>query len=68
MHRTLPLLLMFFLPLLSGCEAEPPSRQELGRIVFNPAEVPGADKPYTLPEYLRNAPPAPEPPKRAPGD
>jgi hypothetical protein len=38
--------------LISGCDPAPPSRQELGRIVFNEADVPGADKPYVVPEYL----------------
>lgn len=38
--------------LISGCEPAPPSRQELGRIVFNESDVPGADKPYVVPGYL----------------
>ncbi|MGH7139326.1 MAG: hypothetical protein ACREHD_26575 [Pirellulales bacterium] len=54
--------------LLGGCESQPPSPQELGRIVYREADVPGADKPYALPEYLRKAPPAPEPEGRKPGD
>jgi hypothetical protein len=53
---------------LCGCEAEPPSREELGRIVYSESDVPGADKPYALPEYLRKAPPAPEPEGRKPGE
>ena len=54
--------------LLSGCEPAPPSREELGRIEFNPSKVPGADKPYTLPQYLRDAPPAEEKEGRKPGE
>lgn len=38
--------------IISGCEPTPPGRQELGKIVFNESEVPGADKPYVVPEYL----------------
>ena len=53
---------------LSGCDPAPPSREELGRIEFNPSKVPGADKPYTLPQYLRDAPPAEEKEGRKPGD
>lgn len=48
----------------SGCEPAPPSPQELGRIVFNESEVPGADKPYVLPEYLLES--APDEAKKQP--
>ncbi|OYV86579.1 MAG: hypothetical protein B7Z73_11515 [Planctomycetia bacterium 21-64-5] len=54
-----------------GCEPPPPKPQDLGRIVYNPAEVPGADQPYALPEHLRNIKPEhPEHPEegRPPGE
>jgi hypothetical protein len=52
----------------NGCEPAPPSRQELGRIVFNESEVPGTDKPYIVPEYLRELAPdeATKPPHEHP--
>lgn len=68
MHRTITLLFFICLPLFCGCGAEPPSLEELGRIVFSASEVPGADEPYSLPEYLREAPAESDPLKRAPGD
>lgn len=68
MYRVPAILCFICLPLLSGCEAEPPSREELGRIVFSPSEVPGADKPYTLPDYLREDDSQSDPSRRAPGD
>ncbi|HVA45734.1 MAG TPA: hypothetical protein VNH11_05040 [Pirellulales bacterium] len=43
--------------LTAGCEPPPPKPQDLGRIMYNPAEVPGTDQPYALPEYLRNIQP-----------
>lgn len=54
--------------LLSGCEPMPPSREELGRIEFDESKVPGFDTPYSMPEYLRKAPPAEEKEGRKPGD
>lgn len=39
--------------LTAGCDAPPPKPNDLGRIVYSPAEVPGADAPYSMPEYLR---------------
>ncbi|HVX12553.1 MAG TPA: hypothetical protein VHC22_15335 [Pirellulales bacterium] len=47
--------------LLPGCEPEPPSRAELGRIEFDETRVPGADQTYTLPDYILKATPTPEP-------
>jgi hypothetical protein len=59
MRRTTRLLYLFSLLapacLISGCEPPPPSREELGRIVFSESEVPGADDTYQLPEHLRKA-------------
>lgn len=60
MPRTARLLFLFCLPILSGCGAEPPRREELGRIVFSAAEVPGAEEAYSLPEYLRETAPKPD--------
>lgn len=69
MYRTVLFLTLGCLAVvLCGCEAEPPGQKELGRIVFSESDVPGADRPYALPEYLRKAPPAPEPEGRKPGD
>lgn len=65
MHR---ILVFLCVPFFSGCEAEPPSREELGRIVFSASDVPGADKPYSLPEYLREAAPESDSLKPAAGD
>lgn len=39
--------------LTAGCEPPPPTPKDLGRVVFNPAEVPGAETPYAMPDYLR---------------
>lgn len=68
MNRAILTIACLGLCILSGCEPAPPSREELGILVFDEAKVPGADKPYTLPEYLRKAPPAPEPEGRKPRD
>jgi hypothetical protein len=72
MPRTTKLLQLFSLSaaacLIAGCEPSPPSPQELGRIVFKESEVPGADETYELPERIRNAEPAAEPPRRMPGE
>ena len=71
MRPTTKLLYLLFLfataCLTTGCGPSPPSRQELGRIVFIESEVPGADEPYELPERIRNAKPAEER-RRMPGD
>ncbi len=37
-------------PLLSGCEPAPPPREDLGNVVSGLPKVPGADKPYEMPE------------------
>jgi hypothetical protein len=67
--KLLPLFSLFATAcLIAGCEPPPPSPQELGRIVFNESEVPGANETYELPERIRNAQPAEEPPRRMPGE
>jgi hypothetical protein len=57
MTRAARFLSLFFVlaaaSLITGCDPSPPSREELGRIVFSESEVPGADETYTLPERLR---------------
>jgi hypothetical protein len=68
MNRAILKISCVGLCLLCGCEGKPPSREELGTLVFDEAKVPGADKPYTLPEYLQKALPAPEPERRKPGE
>ena len=35
---------------LAGCESEVSSREELGEVIFRVPNVPGADKPYPMPE------------------
>ncbi|HEX7450036.1 MAG TPA: hypothetical protein VF306_20920 [Pirellulales bacterium] len=35
-----------------GCAPPPPSIEDLGQIVYDPTQVPGADRPYTLPHGL----------------
>lgn len=54
--------------LIAGCDPPPPEPQELGRLVFRESEVPGADKPYVLPEYLRNLQPEETPDGPRPGE
>lgn len=44
------LLLSVFLLSVGGCEAEPPKPQDLGRIVYDPAQIPGIDDTYQPPE------------------
>jgi hypothetical protein len=39
---------------ISGCDPPPPKVQEMGKIVFRESDVPGNDRPYALPEHLRN--------------
>ena len=41
---------------VAGCEPPPPSPEDLGRVVVDPGEVPGGQKPFTLPE-LKSVPP-----------
>ena len=48
----LPFLLMA-LSFTAGCEPPPPKPQDLGRVVFNPMEVPGANTSYAMPDHLR---------------
>jgi hypothetical protein len=50
-------------PLLSlaGCGPAPPKPEELGRVVFDPLEMPFGPKRFKLPE-LKEQPPSPEPP------
>lgn len=41
-----------------GCSPPPPTVEDLGQIVYDPSQVPGADRPYTLPHGLgEEAPP-----------
>jgi hypothetical protein len=35
---------------LTGCAPSPPKPVELGRVIYDPAQVPGMDNPYQLPE------------------
>lgn len=35
-----------------GCAPPPPSIEDLGQIVYDPTQVPGADRSYTLPHGL----------------
>jgi len=44
---------------LSGCGPAPPAPKELGRVVFDPAEMPGGQKRFKLPE-LKEEPPSSE--------
>lgn len=41
---------------VAGCEPPRPSPEDLGRVVVEPAKVPGGQKPFTLPE-LKSEPP-----------
>ncbi|HWB09042.1 MAG TPA: hypothetical protein VG826_07455 [Pirellulales bacterium] len=58
MKRVINLLSLFGILaatcLITGCEPSPPSREELGRIVFSQSEVPGNSNTYVLPEHLRD--------------
>ncbi|HEV3340214.1 MAG TPA: hypothetical protein VG125_07645 [Pirellulales bacterium] len=58
MTRATRLLNLFFVLaatcLITGCEPSPPSKEELGRVVFKESEVPGAEETYTVPERLRS--------------
>lgn len=56
MHQTATFLFFLSLSLLHGCDAAPPSRDDLGHIVFDTTEVPGADEAYSLPKHLRPTP------------
>jgi hypothetical protein len=49
MRRATILATVFFLG-VSGCAPSPPKPEELGRVVYDPAEVPGMDNPYRPPE------------------
>lgn len=49
---------------LSGCGPAPPKPEELGRVVFDPLEMPGGHKRFALPE-LKEEPGSSESP---PGD
>ncbi len=49
MRRTTILATVFFMG-VSGCTPSPPKPEELGRVVYDPAEVPGMDNPYRPPE------------------
>lgn len=42
-----------------GCSPAPPSMEELGRIVYDPSQVPGFDRPYSLPHGLGEESPPP---------
>jgi len=44
---------------LSGCGPAPPAPEDLGRVVFDPAEMPGGQKRFELPE-LKEEPPSSE--------
>ncbi|HEX7378135.1 MAG TPA: hypothetical protein VF278_13540 [Pirellulales bacterium] len=68
MHRTATTLFFLSTAMLFGCGAQPPSREELGRIAFKASEVPGADDAYSLPEYLREALSKFDVDKHAPGE
>ncbi|HUY36556.1 MAG TPA: hypothetical protein VMV69_27720 [Pirellulales bacterium] len=49
MYRTTMLASLFLLS-LTGCAPSPPKPEELGRVVYDPTQVPGMDKPYRAPE------------------
>jgi hypothetical protein len=49
MRRTMILATVYFIG-VSGCAPSPPKPEELGRVVYDPSEVPGMDKPYHPPE------------------
>lgn len=52
---TLFLLILATLP-LSGCGSDDSSDEDLGEIVTDISEVPGANKPYPLPDLGINTP------------
>jgi hypothetical protein len=53
---------------VSGCAPSPPKPEELGRVVYDPSEVPGMDKPYHPPELdeLKSMPSMPSMPGKPP--
>lgn len=40
-----------------GCEPAPPPTDDLGQIIYDPKEVPGANRKYTLPDRIERKKP-----------
>ncbi len=53
-------LLFLLLPVFCGCDSGVPT-EDLGTMVFEVPEVPGADEPYEMPELGPPLEPEPEP-------
>ncbi|HVC95353.1 MAG TPA: hypothetical protein VND64_16780 [Pirellulales bacterium] len=70
MYRTM-ILAAVFLVGVTGCTPSPPKPEELGRVIYDPAAVPGLDDPYRPPELdefpLIKAPPAVDKPPEGDG-
>jgi hypothetical protein len=49
MHRIVIVAAVMLLG-VAGCAPSPPKPEELGRIVYEPRQIPGMDNPYEVPE------------------